>query len=69
MRKQHGNSITKAVGFGNSDSDSSDSEGRAREENVMFEEELLQGLPIWMDRVFDGSVKKVRLNYWPEMSK
>ncbi|GFR97197.1 DnaJ-like protein subfamily C member 16 [Elysia marginata] len=69
MRKQHGNNITKAVGFGDSDSDSSDNEGRAREENVMFEEELLTGLPIWMDRLFDGSVKKVRLSYWPEMNK
>ena len=69
MRKQHGNNITKAVGFGDSDSESSDNEGRVREENVMFEEELLTGLPIWMDRLFDGSVKKVRLSYWPEMSK
>ncbi|XP_005101904.2 dnaJ homolog subfamily C member 16 [Aplysia californica] len=68
MRKEHGKNITKAVGFGDSDSDSA-SDGGTREENVLFEEELLAGLSIWMDRVFDGSVKKVRLPYWPEMSK
>ncbi|GFN76092.1 Dnaj-like protein subfamily c member 16 [Plakobranchus ocellatus] len=69
MRKEHGQNITKAVGFGDSDSDSSGGEGRAREEDVLFEDELLNGLSLWMDRVFDGSVKKVRLGYWPEMSK
>lgn len=61
--------MTKAVGFGDSDTDSSEEEGKSREENVIFEDELLTGLSIWMDRVFDGTVKKVRLQYWPEMSK
>lgn len=69
MRHEHGSAITKAVGFGDSDSSSSEDEGKSMEEKVIFEEETLAGLNIWMDRVFDGSVKKVRLNYWPEMSK
>ncbi|XP_059178556.1 dnaJ homolog subfamily C member 16-like [Physella acuta] len=69
MRREHGKNITKAIGFGDSDSNSSEDEGTTREENVLFEDEILAGLSIWMDRVFDGSVKKVRLNYWPEMSK
>lgn len=69
MRREHGKNITKAIGFGDSDSNSSEDEGKSREENVLFEDEILSGLSIWMDRVFDGSVKKVRLNYWPEMSK
>lgn len=69
IRREHGANVTKAVGFGDSDSSSSEEEGKSREENIIFEDEILSGLSIWMDRVFDGSVKKVRLNYWPEMSK
>ncbi|BFZ23270.1 hypothetical protein BsWGS_26309 [Bradybaena similaris] len=69
IRHQRGRNVTKAVGFGDSDTDSSEGEGKSREENVIFEDELLTGLSIWMDRVFDGTVKKVRLQYWPEMSK
>ena len=68
MRKQHGGTILKAVGFGDSDSESDDDDQSNREENVLFEHELLSGLSIWMDRVFDGSVKKVRLPYWPQMA-
>ena len=51
-----------------SNSSSSEDEGKSREEKVIFEDEFLSGLFILMDRVFDGTVKKVRLNYWPEMA-
>lgn len=69
IRHQQGRHVTRAVGFGDSDTDSSDDGEKSREEHVIFEDELLSGLSIWMDRVFDGTVKKVRLPYWPEMSK
>nr|KAG5695354.1 hypothetical protein BaRGS_006578 [Batillaria attramentaria] len=61
-------SVGQAMGFMDSDSDS-DTEAHREAENddVLFVNELLSGLPIWMDRVFDGSVRKVRLDYWPEM--
>ena len=43
-------------------------EGEVKEEDYkIFLNETLSGLSLWMDRVFDGSVRKIRLEYWPEM--
>jgi hypothetical protein len=44
-------------------------ESLREEEEKVFINEVLSGLSMWMDRVFDGSVKKIRLDYWPEMSQ
>ena len=69
IRKQ--NRLGQAMGFMDSDSDSGDS-GANQDNDIdekIFVNEVLSGLSLWMDRVFDGSVRKVRIDYWPEMSE
>ncbi|KAJ8928464.1 hypothetical protein NQ314_018969 [Rhamnusium bicolor] len=46
------------IGF---DSDSSDNG-----EEVLLQESLLDGLPNWLDRLFEGTTKRYHINYWPE---
>ena len=57
------------MGFVDSDSDSDDAgvSGFAEVDEKIFLNEVLSGLPLWMDRVFDGSVRKFRIECWPEM--
>lgn len=62
------------MGFMDSDSESDDD--KKMKEHILdgadtdriFMNEVLSGLAMWMDRIFDGSVRKVRIGYWPEMS-
>ncbi|KAL8560636.1 hypothetical protein ACOMHN_062881 [Nucella lapillus] len=68
MRKQ--NRLGQAMGFMDSDSESdeaADSQDKPETDEKIFLNEVLSGLNLWMDRVFDGSVRKVRIEYWPEM--
>lgn len=37
--------------------------------NIVFEEHLLDGLPNWLDRLFDGTTQKYHIQYWPEHMK
>ncbi|KAF2899439.1 hypothetical protein ILUMI_06735 [Ignelater luminosus] len=46
------------IGF-NSDSSESDDE-------ILLEGNLLDGLPNWLDRLFEGTTKRYHINYWPE---
>jgi len=32
----------------------------------IFEDQLLDGLQNWMDRLFEGSTYRYHVNYWPE---
>jgi hypothetical protein len=31
------------------------------------EESLIEGLPMWLDRLFEGSTRRYQIDYWPEM--
>ena len=30
-------------------------------------ENLLDGLPIWLDRLFEGTTRRYHVDFWPEM--
>lgn len=32
----------------------------------IFEDQLLDGLQMWLDRLFEGSTYRYHINYWPE---
>ena len=34
----------------------------------MFQSDLLVGFRNWMDRLCEGSLKRIRVEYWPEMN-
>ena len=34
---------------------------------TMAEESLLDGLPIWLDRLFEGTTRRYHVDFWPEM--
>lgn len=34
--------------------------------DVLFLEHLLDGLPNWLDRLFEGSTQRYHVNYWPD---
>jgi DnaJ family protein C protein 16 len=62
--------VTQAIGFFDTDEESAN-EGDEEDEKskVLFVDELLTGLTFWMDKVFDGSVTKIRITNWTtEMS-
>ena len=68
------------MGFDDSEMDGSDSEldveGQRVQPNVkilnepdnlpIFEDQLLDGLQNWLDRLFEGSTYRYHINYWPE---
>lgn len=44
-------------------------DSEASEENVkqpLFEDNLLDGLSNWLDRLFEGSTHRYYINYWPD---
>ena len=56
------------------DGDSSDSEDevnvglrrRLLDNEPITTEELLDGLPLWLDRLFEGSTQRYYIGYWPD---
>lgn len=46
------------IGF-NTDNSESD-------EDILLQGTLLDGLPNWLDRLFEGSTQRYHINYWPE---
>ena len=73
--------LGSAMGFDdNSDSEQElDPEQNVRKRNVQegnehrtgenpksVQEHLLDGLPLWLDRLFEGSTQRYYINYWPE---
>lgn len=72
MNRQSGSSAS-FIGFEDttSESDLSDIEQGHRQENgktdeVIYVEHLLDGLPNWLDRLFEGMTHRYFLNYWPD---
>ncbi|XP_029155802.1 dnaJ homolog subfamily C member 16 [Nylanderia fulva] len=54
------------IGFDSSnDSDLSQDEGG---NNVLYQDNLLDGLPMWLDRLFEGLTHRYYINYWPEFT-
>ncbi|XP_014481726.1 PREDICTED: dnaJ homolog subfamily C member 16 [Dinoponera quadriceps] len=54
------------IGFDSSnDSDMSQDEGG---NNVLYQDNLLDGLPMWLDRLFEGLTQRYYINYWPEFT-
>ncbi|BES96863.1 DnaJ domain [Nesidiocoris tenuis] len=52
-----------------SESDLSDVEqGKPNDkmDDVIYLDQLLDGLPMWLDRLFEGSTHRYYLNYWPD---
>lgn len=47
------------IGF---ESDTSESD----DEEVLLQGTLLDGLPNWLDRLFEGSTRRYYINYWPD---
>lgn len=37
--------------------------------SIVFEEHLLDGLPNWLDRLFDGTTHRYHIQYWPDHMK
>lgn len=61
---RHSNKVSSAVGFVDTD-DSDDNDDGSQHRSI---DELLKGLMDWTDRVFDGTVPKIRIPCWPEMA-
>lgn len=66
------------IGFEDSNSDSENSDVEAAKLNkndadiygsIVFEEHLLDGLPNWLDRLFEGSTRRYYIQYWPDNMK
>ncbi|RLU16233.1 hypothetical protein DMN91_011993 [Ooceraea biroi] len=54
------------IGFESSnESDQSQDEGG---NNILYQENLLDGLPMWLDRLFEGLTHRYYVNYWPEFT-
>lgn len=52
--------LTQAMGL--TDSDDSDTETP-----ILLAGELLNGLNNWIDRVFDGTIRRIRVPNWPDL--
>ncbi|XP_076277209.1 dnaJ homolog subfamily C member 16 l(3)80Fg [Lasioglossum baleicum] len=54
------------IGFNSSnESDLSEDESG---NNVLYQDNLLDGLPMWLDRLFEGLTHRYYVNYWPEFT-
>ncbi|XP_011637350.1 dnaJ homolog subfamily C member 16 [Pogonomyrmex barbatus] len=54
------------IGFDSSnESDLSQDEGGS---NILYQDNLLDGLPMWLDRLFEGLTHRYYINYWPEFT-
>ena len=71
------NPVTKFMGFADTDSEvssssESDSEAESKEldpnAQKLFEADLLLDLPLWMERLVDGQLRRFRVNVWPSMA-
>lgn len=53
------------IGF---DSSPSSSDNEQRDPPLLLQENLLDGLENWLDRLFEGSTHRYYINYWPDMN-
>ncbi|XP_052865128.1 dnaJ homolog subfamily C member 16 [Anopheles cruzii] len=54
------------LGMESSDSETSMSD--VSEPKILLEENLLDGLPNWLDRLFEGTTHRYYINYWPDFT-
>ncbi|XP_053688060.1 dnaJ homolog subfamily C member 16 isoform X2 [Sabethes cyaneus] len=54
------------LGLDSSDSEASTSD--ISEPKILLEENLLDGLPNWLDRLFEGTTHRYCINYWPDFT-
>uniref|UniRef100_A0A182J0H4 DnaJ homolog subfamily C member 16 n=1 Tax=Anopheles atroparvus TaxID=41427 RepID=A0A182J0H4_ANOAO len=54
------------LGMDSSDSETSMSD--ISEPKILLEENLLDGLPNWLDRLFEGTTHRYYINYWPDFT-
>lgn len=50
------------------DSDDSDASTDISEPKILLEENLLDGLSNWLDRLFEGTTHRYYINYWPDFT-
>jgi DnaJ family protein C protein 16 len=62
---RHRNNVSEALGLHDLD-EKSDEEDDIKD--YFFLDEVLDGLTIWLDKIFDGSIKRIRITNWPEMT-
>ena len=73
------NNVSAALGLHDLDENSDEEKEKEQDEkdgeieekgkdDYFFLDELLDGLSIWMDRIFDGSIRKIRIQSWPDMT-
>jgi DnaJ family protein C protein 16 len=53
------------LGFEGESDDSSD-HNDVNDSKILLEENLLDGLSNWLDRLFEGSTHRYFINYWPD---
>lgn len=59
----------EAGAFLGMDSDSDGSSGVSESDaSILLEENLLDGLSNWLDRLFEGSTHRYYINYWPDFT-
>lgn len=65
------NNVSQALGFDDLD-EKSDDEGQEEVqkegEDYFYVDEVLDGLALWLDKIFDGSIKRIRISQWPDMT-
>lgn len=53
--------------LGLNESDSDECLGSSEnDEKILLEENLLDGLSNWLDRLFEGTTHRYYINYWPD---
>lgn len=61
--------MSSALGFDDLEERSDDEAVEEKEEDdYYFVGELLDGLTLWLDKIFDGTLKRIRITQWPEMT-
>ncbi|XP_055385041.1 dnaJ homolog subfamily C member 16 isoform X2 [Condylostylus longicornis] len=60
------NDDPEAGAFLGMDSASDDSDTSEFESKILLEENLLDGLSNWLDRLFEGTTHRYYINYWPD---
>lgn len=58
----------EAGAFLGMDSDDSDVSTDVSEPKILLEENLLDGLSNWLDRLFEGTTHRYYINYWPDFT-
>lgn len=48
------------------DADSYGGNSSELDEKILLEENLLDGLSNWLDRLFEGTTQRYFINYWPD---